>query len=77
MVSERINPSSKRYLNCLQGLRPRPSKMDRLLFAALRWHAFQEPDSLHDQGTDIRLRMEAVRVNEQLNSAVKDFYGFA
>ena len=47
-------------------------KVERLLFAAKRWAAFQEGDSFLNQATDEKLRDEAIEARESLLAAIED-----
>lgn len=49
-----------------------PQQIDRLVEAARRWAAFQEPDSLEDQKTDSRLQGEAIEARETLLQIIDD-----
>ena len=50
----------------------RELKSQRLVIAAKRWAAFQEPESLEDQQSDSRLQAEATEAREQLLSIIHD-----
>jgi len=45
---------------------------ERLVRAAKRWAAFQEPDSLDDQKTDSRLQSEAFEARERLLQVIDE-----
>lgn len=48
------------------------TQRDKLVRAAKRWAAFQEPDSLDDQKTDAHLQSEAIEAREALLTLIEE-----